>query len=92
MVRAFLGGQLPAERTQELHDHLLTAGVPSWHSHRMWILPDVFEPFSNNVGPFTPNVIPGAPIFSVNVVPKSPMFLGSVFYVIEPLQLHSPTS
>jgi hypothetical protein len=27
-VRAFLGGQLPAERTQELHDHLLAAGVP----------------------------------------------------------------
>ncbi|SOE54039.1 hypothetical protein SAMN05446635_0645 [Burkholderia sp. OK233] len=27
-VRAFLGGHLPPERTQELHDHLLAAGVP----------------------------------------------------------------
>jgi len=27
-VRSFLAGQLPAERTQELHDRLLAAGVP----------------------------------------------------------------
>lgn len=27
-VRAFLGGHLPPERTQELHDRLLAAGVP----------------------------------------------------------------
>jgi type II secretory pathway predicted ATPase ExeA len=27
-VRAFLGGHLPPERTQELHDHLLAAGAP----------------------------------------------------------------
>jgi len=27
-VRAFLCGQLAAERTQELHDRLLAAGVP----------------------------------------------------------------
>jgi type II secretory pathway predicted ATPase ExeA len=27
-VRAFLGGHLPPERTQELHEHLLAAGVP----------------------------------------------------------------
>lgn len=27
-VRAFLGGHLPPERTQELHDQLLAAGVP----------------------------------------------------------------
>jgi hypothetical protein len=27
-VRAFLGGYLPAGRTQKLHDHLLAAGVP----------------------------------------------------------------
>nr|WP_260630522.1 hypothetical protein [Pseudomonas syringae] len=27
-VRSFLAGQLAAERTQELHDRLLAAGVP----------------------------------------------------------------
>ncbi|SCX38559.1 phosphoribulokinase [Nitrosospira sp. Nsp1] len=27
-IRAFLNGQLPPERTQELHDQLLAVGVP----------------------------------------------------------------
>lgn len=42
-------------------------------SHSMRVLADVIGLFSNNVGSFSRNVGPSAPMFSANVVPKPPM-------------------
>lgn len=53
----------------------------------MWILADVIAPFSNNVGSFSLNVVPGAPIFSANLIPKPPMLSRPAIYVIEPPQV-----
>ena len=40
------------------------------HSHTLWFLADVIGLFSNNVGPFSLNLVPRAFLFSNNVVPK----------------------
>jgi hypothetical protein len=40
------------------------------HSHTLWFLADVIGLFSNNVGPFSLNLVPRASLFSANLVPK----------------------
>jgi len=40
------------------------------HSHTLWFLADVIGLFSNNVGPFSFNLVPRAFLFSNNVVRK----------------------
>ena len=44
---------------------------PWLRSQLMWFLVDVIGLLSINVGSFSFNVVPGAPILSANVVPKN---------------------
>jgi len=53
----------------------------------LWFPADVFGLFSNNVGPFSINLVPSGPLFSANVVREWAMFLGQAIYVLEALQL-----
>jgi hypothetical protein len=53
----------------------------------MWFLTDILGLFSNNVGPFSRNVVPSGPLFSSIVGLKWAMFLGQPIYVLGPLQL-----
>jgi hypothetical protein len=55
----------------------------------MWSSADVLGLFSTNVGPFSRNVVPSRPLFSINLVRKSGMFLGQAIYVLGPLQLRT---
>jgi hypothetical protein len=60
------------------------------HRHRsqsLWFLADVFGLFSNNVGPFSFNVVLGSPLFSANVGPKQRMLSSQAIYVLGPLQI-----
>ena len=49
--------------------------------------PDVLGLFSNNLVPFSGNVVLTGPLFSINVVREWAMFLGQAIYVLGPLQL-----
>jgi hypothetical protein len=51
----------------------------------------VFGLFSNNVGPFSSNVVLGGRLFSINLVPEQRMFLGQAIYVLGPLQVWTQT-
>jgi hypothetical protein len=53
----------------------------------MWSRSDVFGLFSNDVGPFSSNVVPGGRLFSINLVPEQRMFLGQAIYVLGPLHV-----
>jgi hypothetical protein len=53
----------------------------------MWSRPDILGLFSNNVGPFSRNVVLSGPLFSINLVPKTAMLSGRGVYVLSPLQL-----
>jgi hypothetical protein len=53
----------------------------------MWVGADVFGLFSNNVGPFSSNVVSSGPLFSINLIPKPRMFLGQAIYVLRSLNL-----
>jgi len=57
----------------------------------MWALADVVGLFSNNVGPFSPNVGQRVRIFSANVGPNRPMLSGRGIYVLRSLQIASET-
>jgi len=57
----------------------------------MWALADVVGLFSNNVGPFSPNVGQRVRIFSANVGPNRPMLSGRGIYVLRSLQLDDAT-
>ena len=48
------------------------------HARSLWFLADVIRLFSNNVGPF-----------SLNLVPKQRMFLGQAIYVLGPPHLRN---
>jgi hypothetical protein len=67
-IKSFLSGHLAPGRTQELETELLAVGIPLEPFSLMWSSPDVFRLFSNNVGPFSRNVVLREPLFSANVV------------------------
>jgi hypothetical protein len=48
---------------------------------------DILGLFSNNVGPFSFNVVLRGGVFSSNLVRERAMFLGQVIYVLGPLQV-----
>ena len=57
------------------------------HYRLIWVVADVFGPFSIIVGSFSRNVGRRQQIFSANVVPYRPMLSGPADYVLGPLHL-----
>jgi hypothetical protein len=53
------------------------------HSRSSWFLTDVFGLSSNNVGPFSRNVVPSGSLFSINLVPKQRCFWAEPFMLNE---------
>jgi hypothetical protein len=58
-----------------------------FRSHSLWFLADILGLFSNNVGPFSSNVVLKVFLFSANPVPKQRMLLVRAVYVLRPLQI-----
>jgi hypothetical protein len=50
-----------------------------WPFALIWSRADVIGLFSNNVGPFSRNVVPSGPLFSINLVPKQRCFWAEPF-------------